>query len=114
MTHVGPHRADVTVRYADQAARDRISRGQQKLAAASLLLGQLKADAELGSSVAALLVDDPAAELDSGNLERLLMEIVALPSQLFLTVLDPRNAALESLPSGARFHVEHGKVVRLI
>lgn len=114
LTHVGPHRADVAVRYGDQSARDRISRGQQKLAAAALLLGQLRADAELGSSVAALLVDDPAAELDSVNLERLLTEIVALPSQLFLTVLDASNPALAGLTPGARFHVEHGKVRRLL
>jgi DNA replication and repair protein RecF len=114
LTHVGPHRADVAVRYGDQSARDRISRGQQKLAAASLLLGQLRADAELGSSVAALLVDDPAAELDSVNLERLLTEIVGLPSQLFLTVLDASNSALAGLSAGARFHVEHGKVTRLL
>jgi DNA replication and repair protein RecF len=114
LTHVGPHRADIAVRYAEQSARDRISRGQQKLAAAALLLGQLRADAELGSSVAALLVDDPAAELDSRNLELLITEILALPSQLILTVLDARNPAFDGLPGGARFHVEHGKVTRLL
>ena len=114
LTHAGPHRADVAVRFAGAPARDRISRGQQKLAAAALLLGQLRCDAELGSSVAALLVDDPAAELDSGNLERLLSEVVGLPAQLFVTALDPGNPALNHLPEGHRFHVEHGKVTRLI
>jgi len=114
LTHPGPHRADVVVRFEDAPARDRVSRGQQKLAASALLLGQLRCDAELGSSVAALLVDDPAAELDSSNLERLLREVVSLPAQLFVTALDPRNAALSSLPEGHRFHVEHGQVSRLI
>jgi DNA replication and repair protein RecF len=114
LTHAGPHRADLTVRFAGAPARDRISRGQQKLAASSLLLGQLRCDAELGSGVAALLVDDPAAELDSGNLERLLAEIVGLPAQLFVTALDPSNPALAGLPEGHRFHVEHGKVTRLV
>ena len=84
------------MRFAGAPARDRVSRGQQKLAASALLLGQLRCDAELGSSVAALLVDDPAAELDSGNLERLLAEVVDLPAQLFVTALDPTNPALES------------------
>jgi recombinational DNA repair ATPase RecF len=79
-----------------------------------MLLGQLQCDAERGSRIAALLVDDPAAELDSGNLERLLGEILALPAQLFITALDPTNPALASIPSGARFHVEHGSVTRLI
>lgn len=114
VTHAGPHRADLAIRFEGLLARDRVSRGQQKLAAAALLLGQLKCDAEQGSSVAALLVDDPAAELDFGNLERLLEEIVRLPAQLFVTALDPSNAALQMLPPGARFHVEHGAVTRLI
>jgi DNA replication and repair protein RecF len=114
MTHAGPHRADLGLRFGGTPARDRISRGQQKLAAATLLLGQLRCDSELGSRVAALLVDDPAAELDAGNLERLLQEVVSLPSQLFVTALDPANPALKTLPEGHRFHVEHGSVRRLI
>ncbi len=114
LTHVGPHRADLSVRIAGQAARDRVSRGQQKLLAAAMLLGQLEHDAEHGSSVAALLVDDPAAELDGANLERLLTEVLSLPAQLFITALDARNPALQGLPAGRRFHVEHGKVTCLI
>jgi DNA replication and repair protein RecF len=114
LTHVGPHRADLSVRFKGAAARERISRGQQKLAAAALLLGQIACDAEQGASIAALLVDDPAAELDAGNLERLLQLIVGLPAQLFVTALDPSNSALQLLPKGHAFHVEHGKVSRLI
>ena len=114
LTHTGPHRADVAVRFRGAAARERVSRGQQKLAAAALLLGQIACDAEQGSPVAALLVDDPAAELDAGNLERLLEVIVGLPAQLFVTALDPSNPALQLLPRGHAFHVEHGKVSRLI
>lgn len=113
MTHAGPHRADVLVRYDGISARDRVSRGQQKLAAAALLLGQLACDADSGSQVSALLVDDPAAELDSDNLDRLLGEIVAVPAQLFVTALDRENPALEKLPEGRRFHVEQGSVTRL-
>lgn len=113
-THAGPHRADVAVRLDGLLARDRVSRGQQKLVAAALLLGQLECDAALGSSVAGLLVDDPAAELDASNLRRLLDEIVQLPAQLFVTALDPCTKALDRLPSAARFHVEHGVVTRLI
>ena len=114
LTHAGPHRADLALRVAGLPARDRVSRGQQKLLAATLLLGQLAHDAEQGSSMAALLVDDPAAELDSGNLERLLDEVIQLPVQLFLTALDPSNPALQRLPAARRFHVEHGVLTRLI
>jgi len=114
LTHTGPHRADLGIRFEAAPARDRVSRGQQKLAAAALLLAQLRCDTELGSSVAALLVDDPAAELDADNLERLLVEVVSLPAQLFVTALDPSNASLSTLPDGHRFHVERGAVSRLI
>ncbi len=49
LTHAGPHRADVSSDSREPPARDRVSRGQQKLAAAALLLGQLRCDAEWGS-----------------------------------------------------------------
>lgn len=114
LTHSGPHRADILVRFQGAPARDRISRGQQKLAAAALLLGQLQADAELGSQVTVLLVDDPAAELDPDHLGRLLDEVSVLSAQLVITALDPANPALAALASGHRFHVEHGVVTRLI
>lgn len=114
LTHVGPHRADLSIRVGGEVARDRISRGQQKLVASSLLLGQLRCDAEQGSELAALLVDDPAAELDAANLERFLQEVLTLPAQLFVTALDPRNPSIAALPAGHMFHVEHGVLTRLL
>jgi DNA replication and repair protein RecF len=109
-THVGPHRADLAIRFEGDAARHRVSRGQQKLTAAAMLLGQLRCDAAQGSPTAALLVDDPAAELDSVNLERLMGQVLAMPAQLFVTALDRTNKAFEALPEGRTFHVEHGKL----
>jgi len=114
LTHCGPHRADLVVRFEGSLAKDRVSRGQQKLVAAALLLGQLHCDASLGSELAGLLVDDPAAELDENHLKRLLAEVLGLPAQLVVTALDPRNPALRDLPDGHRFHVEHGSVTRLV
>ena len=113
-THVGPHRADISIRVGGDVARHHVSRGQQKLTAAAMLLGQLHCDATLGSPTSALLVDDPAAELDQAHLERLIALITDLPSQLFVTALDPGLAALQRLPWARRFHVEHGKIGVLI
>lgn len=113
-THVGPHRADLSIRVGGDQARHRVSRGQQKLTAAAMLLGQLQCDALRGSPTAALLVDDPAAELDAANLERLINAVLALPAQLFVTALDPSVPALDRLPAARRFHVEHGKIARLV
>jgi recombinational DNA repair ATPase RecF len=61
-----------------------------------------------------LLVDDPAAELDSDNLQKLLDELLDLPAQLFVTALDPANPVLRRLPQQRRFHVEHGSVTALV
>jgi DNA replication and repair protein RecF len=113
-THVGPHRADLSIRVGGELARDRVSRGQQKLTASALLLGQLRCDEALGSTTAALLVDDPAAELDEANLERLISVILELPGQLFVTALEPDMMSFRRLPVARRFHVEHGKVTSLL
>jgi DNA replication and repair protein RecF len=113
-THAGPHRADISIRVHGDQARHRVSRGQQKLTAAAMLLGQLECDATLHSPTAALIVDDPAAELDFANLERLIAEVLRLPAQLFVTALDPAVPAIRALPEGKRFHVEHGILTRLL
>lgn len=114
LTHAGPHRADLGIRVGGDRARHRVSRGQQKLAAAAMLLGQLRCDAGQGSPTACLLVDDPAAELDADSLERLVSVLRSLPAQLFVTALDPSVAAFDRLPVARRFHVEHGKISALI
>ena len=113
-THIGPHRADLSIRVGGDLAKHRVSRGQQKLTASAMLLGQLLCDHALGSPTAALLVDDPAAELDEGNLERLISVVLALPGQLFVSALDPGMAAFQRLPVTRRFHVEHGKITPLL
>jgi DNA replication and repair protein RecF len=108
ITHTGPHRADITIRVNGQVARERVSRGQQKLLAAALILAQLQLQETLHPGCGVLLLDDPAAELDGNRLGRLLDVVRGLPSQLFVTSL---RLELDSLGQpGAMFHVEHGAV----
>lgn len=106
LTHVGPHRADIGVRVAGVAAKERVSRGQQKLLAAGLILAQVALQETYTPGRTALLLDDPAAELDPDNLERFVAVVRTLPVQLFVTSLR------QDLPGfgvpGAMFHVEHG------
>ncbi|MEQ1579163.1 MAG: DNA replication/repair protein RecF [Steroidobacteraceae bacterium] len=111
-TSVGTHRADVLVRVDGRPAKDRISRGQQKLLASSLLLAQIQHRATLGGPETALLLDDPAAELDVDNLRRLLDLVARVPAQLIVTALDPSRLNLR-LP-GRAFHVEQGKVAPVV
>jgi DNA replication and repair protein RecF len=110
-TDVGPHRADLVVCIDDRPAHGEASRGQQKLAAAALILGQVAVYAERVGIPGTLLVDDPAAELDAAGLQRLLGELARTPTQLLLTGLDRSQMPVEA--EFPVFHVERGKVERL-
>jgi DNA replication and repair protein RecF len=110
-TNVGPHRADVTLRRDQRIARETLSRGQQKLTAVAMIVSQLKLlQDELGMR-ALLLLDDPAAELDEKNLQRLFDELASLRCQMIATSLTPETALFQA--PKATFHVEQGRVNRL-
>ncbi len=107
-TQAGPHRGDVVVQVDGRPAKDHVSRGQQKLVAAALMLAQLEIQEEERPGRSALLLDDPAAELDAANLERLMAIVQKLPAQLWVTSL---RAEIPGLPVGAKmFHVEQGRI----
>ncbi len=86
-TQVGPQRADLSLRLDSLPVKDRISRGQQKLLAAALLIAQLKIFPEQSPVRPTLLLDDPAAELDSERLGELIHEVRAQAVQLVVTTL---------------------------
>jgi DNA replication and repair protein RecF len=105
-TQVGPQRAELTIRLDGMPVKDRISRGQQKLLAAALLMAQVKlfpSDAPVQPS---LLLDDPAAELDHDRLGDLISEISRQAVQLIVTTLHGEFAALGT--PGRRFAVRSG------
>jgi len=111
MTTTGPHRADVTLRRSHRVARETLSRGQQKLTAVAMIVSQLQLlQDELGMR-ALLLLDDPAAELDEKNLQRLFTELSSLRCQMIATSLTPETALFQA--PKATFHVEQGRVIRL-
>lgn len=110
-TQPGPHRGDVTVLVAGRPAKDQVSRGQQKLVAAGLMLAQLAVQEELRPGRSALLLDDPAAELDGDNLARLMALVREVPAQLWITSLKPEIAEL--LSDARMFHVKQGTIRRL-
>ncbi len=108
LTHAGPHRADVHLRLDGRPARDVASRGQQKLLAVAMILAQLTMLREGFSTSPTLLLDDPAAELDSAHLSAFIDQVLRLRCQLVLTALGP-DPAIFSAP-GCTFHVEQGRV----
>jgi DNA replication and repair protein RecF len=110
-TTAGPHRADVLLRRQQRVARETLSRGQQKLTAVAMVVSQLRLLQLELRRPAVLLLDDPAAELDERNLQRLFEELASLKCQMIATSLTPETALFQA-PS-ATFHVEQGRVSRL-
>ena len=111
-TTVGPHRADLRLWVEGFPARDRVSRGQQKLLAAALILAQLEVLRTSTSRRGTLLLDDPAAELDSQHLGALMAQVNSLGAQLIATATSGTVEGLEN--PGCRFHVEQGVVMRML
>jgi len=111
VTQVGPQRAEITFRLDGAPVKDRISRGQQKLLASSLLMAQLSLfpnDAQIRPT---LLLDDPAAELDSERLLGLIREVMEQSVQLVVTSLSTNFSAF-GLP-GRRYVISAGAVEQL-
>ena len=111
-TSTGPHRADLQVGINGIPARDRISRGQQKLLACSLVLAQLQHRVASGMDPATLLLDDPAAELDVNNLGKLMQLVAKIPAQLVVTAVNENS--VKTISTGKMFHVEQGRVTEVL
>jgi len=107
-THAGPHRAELVIRLDGTPVKDRISRGQQKLVAASLLLAQLRCFPEEASVRPTLLLDDPSAELDNVRLLALIREVSRHSLQLIVTSLNDAFSAFGS--PGRRYRIAAGKL----
>jgi DNA replication and repair protein RecF len=105
-TQSGPHRADLRLVYDERQARRLVSRGQQKLLACALILAATRVVQEQADRPLLLLLDDPAAELDGGSLQRLMDAVVALECQVVATSLDAGERLFPGTPR--MFHVEHG------
>ena len=107
-TQVGPHRAELSIRLDDVSVKDRISRGQQKLLAAGLLVAQIRMFPPDSAVQPSLLLDDPAAELDNERLAGLIGEVASDSVQLIVTALHPEFSALGE--PGLRYGVANGVV----
>ncbi len=108
ITQVGPHRAELGIRLNGSHVKDRISRGQQKLLAAALLMAQLSLFPKGALIRPILLLDDPAAELDSERLFCLIREVSHQSVQLVVTSLSADFNAFGS--PGRRYLINAGSV----
>jgi DNA replication and repair protein RecF len=108
VTQVGPHRAELSIRLNDISVKDRISRGQQKLLAAALLMAQVKLFPQDSPVRPSLLLDDPAAELDNERLTGLIREVSSQSVQLIVTTLHPEFSEF-GVP-GLEYRIDNGSV----
>jgi DNA replication and repair protein RecF len=110
-TQSGPHRADIKVSFDERQARKLVSRGQQKLLASAMILAATETAQAALERPLLLLLDDPAAELDSDSITRLIAAVAALGCQVVATSLDPEALIFPEAP--VVFHVEQGVVSAL-
>jgi DNA replication and repair protein RecF len=111
-TQVGPHRADLRIALRTRRARETVSRGQEKLLVAALMMAQVAMVSEALQGRAVLLVDEPGADLDRARLGRFQAVLWETPAQVFLTALDKHT--FDPPPGSRLFHVEHGKAPILL
>lgn len=115
-TQSGPHRADIRITVNGENAGDVLSRGQQKMVVAALVIAQGRVFNQLTGKPVVYLVDDLPAELDSSHSRRLGRWLSPLEAQIFVTGVE-REALVamwtgDELKNSSVFHVEHGKVTQ--
>lgn len=105
----GPHRAELRIRFGEHGVRNHVSRGQQKMLIAALVLAQAELIRIERGAPPILLVDDLPAELGSEFQSRFVDVLKTYEGQLFVTALQI-EPDLRAQLAGAMFHVEHGQV----
>jgi DNA replication and repair protein RecF len=105
----GAHRAELRIRLDAHNARNRVSRGQQKLLVAALLIAQAELIRTQRGVAPLLLVDDFGAELATEFQRRFLAALRSYPGQLFITSFE-LGEGLADARGAALFHVEQGVV----
>jgi DNA replication and repair protein RecF len=111
----GPHRAELRLKLDGHSAKRQVSRGQQKLLIAALLLAQARLVLDRAGLGPVLLVDDFPAELGPPFPQALFGALLDYPGQCFVTSIElaPALARVHencagNYPDNSVFHVEHG------
>ena len=105
----GPHRADLNLGCGSTAARAVLSRGEQKVLAAALLLSQAELLQRCGRRPV-ILLDDLGSEFDRRHFQSVLSRALSVGSQVWVT-----GTRKPSLPQAAAlFHVEQGMVREVV
>ena len=112
-TQVGPHRADVRLEAGNNAAAGVLSRGQGKLVASAMRIGQARGLLANQSRPSLFLIDDVWTELDDDHSARFMRLLDGMECQILATSTHEPVAARSVPADRVRvFHVEQGAIAR--
>lgn len=111
---VGPHRANWEIVFDRLPQRESFSRGQEKLSALICVLAQAAHFSDRLDQWPLIALDDLASELDREHQERVLREVSTCGAQIWITGTDAPAGLAQAEGRIDRFHVEQGKVSRLV
>lgn len=112
MTQVGPHRADMAIKVEGRTAQERVSRGQEKVLAGALLLAQTSIYRKLTGHSCTLLLDDLAAELDTGHLIRFMEMVTETRAQVHITAIEAPIMVVQQ--AAQVFHVKQDEITAMV
>lgn len=107
-TTIGPQRADLSLGSPFAVDAEQLSRGQAKLVAVALLLGQAEALRRRTGEHSLLLLDDLQAELDDERQRAVLDWLVCEGYQVVVSGTRADSGLLAHTRGLGVFHVEHG------
>jgi len=107
----GPHRAEMTLSSEGVAAKQLLSRGQQKVLVYLLHLSQLDLLDQNKSSQAIVLCDDLTSELDVEHSTEIINQLMKLNSQIFVSGV---NLDVLRDHDHTGFHMEHGMLKNVV
>jgi DNA replication and repair protein RecF len=107
-TGSGPHKDDLKITIDGMDVRNYGSQGQQRTAALSLKLAEVRIIQEEKKENPVLLLDDVLSELDEKRQKFLLKSLSEV--QLFITAAEMKGSLWKSLPERKVFIVENGRV----
>ena len=108
MTSAGPHRDDLSFVVNGIDIRKYGSQGQQRTAALSLKLSEIKLIEEETGEKPVLLLDDVLSELDNQRQSFLINSLGE--NQMFITTADISGKVVEAMPAGKIFRIYAGEV----
>jgi DNA replication and repair protein RecF len=106
-TGAGPHRDDMGISIDGVDVRRFGSQGQQRTAALSMRLAELKIIKEETGEDAVILLDDVLSELD-GERQRFLIQFLS-DNQIFISAAEMNDEIMKDLPEGHVYRVSGGR-----